>query len=101
MAGWLLDQIALRDAHAQQLRAVLEPDLTDYARDRRADGTLLGTAPVLDEARAAHLAQARDARPRLHRRRALGPRCGNPRRCFLGAGAPWPAVPNSACRPHR
>lgn len=39
----------------------LEPDLTDYARDRRADGALLGTAPVLDEARAAHLAQARDA----------------------------------------
>ncbi|MFH9044327.1 hypothetical protein ACH4FA_34025 [Streptomyces sp. NPDC017966] len=60
MADWLLDQIALRDAHAQQLRAVLEPDLTDYLRDRRADGALLGTAPVLDEARTAHLAQARD-----------------------------------------
>ncbi|MFD7956039.1 hypothetical protein ACFV4X_21400 [Streptomyces ardesiacus] len=60
MADWLLDQIALRDAHAQQLRAVLEPDLTDYLRDRRADGALLGTVPVLDEARAAHLAQARE-----------------------------------------
>lgn len=60
VADWLLDQIALRDAHAQQLRAVLEPDLTDYLRDRRADGALLGTAAVLDEARAAHLAQARE-----------------------------------------
>ncbi|MEV8092682.1 hypothetical protein [Streptomyces nigra] len=61
MADWLLDQIALRDAHAQQLRAVLEPDLTDYLRDRRTGGALLGTAPVLDEARTAHLAQAREA----------------------------------------
>ncbi|MFH8260523.1 hypothetical protein [Streptomyces roseolus] len=59
-ADWLLDQIALRDAHAQQLRAVLEPDLTDYLRDRRADSALLGTAPVLDEARAIHLAEARE-----------------------------------------
>ncbi|MFD8376975.1 hypothetical protein ACFV2Z_40565, partial [Streptomyces sp. NPDC059688] len=33
-AGWLLDQIALRDASAQQLRAVLEPDITDYLHDR-------------------------------------------------------------------
>ncbi|WP_234375158.1 MULTISPECIES: hypothetical protein [unclassified Streptomyces] len=61
MAVWLLDQAALRDAHAQQLRAVLEPDLTDYVGDRRAGGTLLGTAPVLDEARTVHLAQAREA----------------------------------------
>ncbi|MEU7031585.1 hypothetical protein AB0A60_33420 [Streptomyces sp. NPDC046275] len=60
MADWLLDQIALRDAPAQQLRAVLEPDLTDYLRDRRADGTLPGTAPPLDASRAAHLAQARE-----------------------------------------
>ncbi|WP_330342646.1 hypothetical protein [Streptomyces sp. NBC_00557] len=53
-ADWLLDQIALRDAGAQQLRAVLEPDITDYQR-AAADGA----APRLDEARAAHLAQAR------------------------------------------
>ncbi|WP_331725294.1 hypothetical protein [Streptomyces zaomyceticus] len=59
MANWLLDQIALRDAPAQQLRAVLEPDLTDYLRDRRADSALPGTAPSLDASRAAHLAQAR------------------------------------------
>ncbi|MFD7861594.1 hypothetical protein [Streptomyces sp. NPDC059783] len=58
-ADWLLDQIALRDAHAQQLRAVLEPDLTDYLRDRQADSALLGTTLALDEARAAHLAQTR------------------------------------------
>lgn len=60
LADWLLDQVALRDAPAQQLRAVLEPDLTDYLRDRRADGAPLGTTPVLDEARAEHLAQARE-----------------------------------------
>ncbi|MFI0813501.1 hypothetical protein [Streptomyces echinatus] len=60
MADWLLDQIALRDAPAQQLRAVLEPDLTDYLRDRRADGALLRAAPVPDAPRAAHLAQARE-----------------------------------------
>ncbi|MER7720860.1 hypothetical protein ABTX99_28615 [Streptomyces flaveolus] len=29
-ADWLLDQIALRDASAQRLRAVLEPDITDH-----------------------------------------------------------------------
>ncbi|WP_382052144.1 hypothetical protein [Streptomyces atrovirens] len=34
-AHWLLDQIALRGASAQQLRAVLEPDLTDYLHDRQ------------------------------------------------------------------
>ncbi|KNE83345.1 hypothetical protein AB0B04_19380 [Streptomyces xinghaiensis] len=61
LANWLLDQIALRDAHAQQLRAVLEPDITDYLRDRSADGHSPGTAaPPLDEPRAAQLAQARD-----------------------------------------
>jgi hypothetical protein len=59
-ADWLLDQIALRDAHAQQLRAVLEPDITDYERDRRTDEDRLGAAPTLDEARTAHLAQARE-----------------------------------------
>ncbi|MFI1790892.1 hypothetical protein ACH40D_21075 [Streptomyces olivaceoviridis] len=65
-ADWLLDQIALRNAHAQQLRAVLEPDITDYLRDRRADGAPLGLpasalpVPALDAPRAAHLAQARD-----------------------------------------
>lgn len=59
-ADWLLDQIALRNAHAQ-LRAVLEPDITDYLRDRRADGAPLGLpASALDAPRAAHLAQARD-----------------------------------------
>lgn len=56
-AGRLLDQIALRDAHAQQLRAVLEPDITDHQRDRAAHTHT--DAPVLDEARTAHLAQAR------------------------------------------
>lgn len=61
MTDWLLDQIALRDAPAQQLRAVLEPDITDYLRDRQADGSLLGvTVPALDAPRAAHLAQARE-----------------------------------------
>ncbi|MFF4088909.1 hypothetical protein ACFYY9_18800 [Streptomyces nigra] len=37
------------------------PQLTDYARDRRTGGALLGTAPVLDEARAVHLARARES----------------------------------------
>ncbi|MEU9761911.1 hypothetical protein AB0D98_19620 [Streptomyces sp. NPDC047987] len=61
MTDWLLDQIALRDASAQQLRAVLEPDVTDYLYDRRADGSLLTvTVPALDAPRAAHLAQARE-----------------------------------------
>ncbi|MET8406358.1 hypothetical protein [Streptomyces sp900116325] len=60
-ADWLLDQIALRDAHAQQLRAALEPDITDHLIDRQAGGNLLSTAePVLDEPRTAHLAQARE-----------------------------------------
>jgi hypothetical protein len=66
-ADWLLDQISLRDAPAQQLRAVLEPDITDYLRDRRADGHLPGVTlptlpalPALDAPRAAHLAQARE-----------------------------------------
>ncbi|MGP3634483.1 hypothetical protein ACTU45_14105 [Streptomyces sp. 24-1644] len=62
MADWLLDQISRRDAPAQQLRAVLEPDITDYLRDRRAGGALLGVAvPALDAPRAAHLVQAREA----------------------------------------
>ncbi|MGW6144408.1 hypothetical protein [Streptomyces sp. NPDC055140] len=62
MADWLLDQISLRDAPAQQLRAVLEPDITDYLRDLRADGALSGgTVRALDAPRAAHLAQAREA----------------------------------------
>ncbi|MFI5689108.1 hypothetical protein [Streptomyces sp. NPDC051636] len=61
LADWLLDQVALRDANAQQLRAVLEPDITDYLLDRRGDGHQPGiAAPALDEARTAHLAQARD-----------------------------------------
>ncbi|MFI5867125.1 hypothetical protein [Streptomyces sp. NPDC051546] len=60
MAHWLLDQIALRDAPAQQLRAVLEPDVTDYLRDRQANGALLGIAPALDAPRTAHLVQARE-----------------------------------------
>ncbi|WP_405416434.1 hypothetical protein [Streptomyces rubiginosohelvolus] len=60
-AHWLLDQIALRDAPAQQLRAILEPDITDYLRDqnepgRRPDATL----PPLDAPRAAQLATARE-----------------------------------------
>ncbi|MEV0965512.1 hypothetical protein AB0J25_23530 [Streptomyces sp. NPDC049910] len=61
MTDWLLDQIALRDAAAQRLRAVLEPDLTDYRYDRRADSPLQAvTVPALDAQRAAHLAQARE-----------------------------------------
>ena len=59
LADWLLDQIALRDAPAQQLRAVLEPDLTDYLHDRGAHNPL-PAAPALDAPRAAHLAQARE-----------------------------------------
>ncbi|MCG8971511.1 hypothetical protein [Streptomyces sp. CL12-4] len=55
-ADWLLDQIALRDAFAQQLRAVLEPDLTDLLHHQAASPHT--PAPVLDEQRAAHLAQA-------------------------------------------
>ncbi|MDX2592994.1 hypothetical protein PV343_12140 [Streptomyces sp. WI03-4A] len=62
LAGWLLDQIALRDAHAQQLRAVLEPDITDYLHGQQADTPgLEGTAVALDAPRAEHLAQARQA----------------------------------------
>ncbi|RNF81146.1 hypothetical protein [Streptomyces botrytidirepellens] len=61
LADWLLDQIALRDASAQQLRAVLEPDITDYLRDRRTDDSPLNaTVPALDAQRAAHLDQARE-----------------------------------------
>ncbi|MEV6668578.1 hypothetical protein [Streptomyces nigra] len=37
------------------------PQLTGYARERRTGGALLGTVPVLDEARAAHLARARES----------------------------------------
>jgi hypothetical protein len=61
-ADRLLDQIALRDAHAQQLRAVLEPDITDYLRDRRGGDHLLDAAavPVLDRERTTHLIQARE-----------------------------------------
>jgi hypothetical protein len=58
-ADWLLDQLALRDPQAQQLRAVLEPDLSDHQRDLRADGALPAAAPALDAPRAAHMAQAR------------------------------------------
>ncbi|MEU1466248.1 hypothetical protein ABZ467_37695 [Streptomyces sp. NPDC005727] len=58
-AGWLLDQIALRDVHAQRLRAVLEPDITDHQRDR--DRPIDGAGvPALDEERATQLTQARD-----------------------------------------
>ncbi|MGW2447935.1 hypothetical protein [Streptomyces sp. NPDC001675] len=61
-AGWLLDQIALRDASAQQLRAVLEPDITDYLHDRTiSDQQPDAARPRLDGPRTAHLAQARDA----------------------------------------
>ncbi|MFE5406922.1 hypothetical protein ACFQ9Z_37695 [Streptomyces sp. NPDC056580] len=60
-AGWLLDQIALRDVHAQRLRAVLEPDITDYQRDRdRSIDSADAGAPALDEERATQLSQARD-----------------------------------------
>ncbi|MFE2850200.1 hypothetical protein ACFXJO_03605 [Streptomyces lavendulae] len=58
-ADWLLDQIALRDAPAQQLRAVLEPDISDHQRDRRAAGGLPASVPALDAARTSQLAQAR------------------------------------------
>ncbi|WP_225650894.1 hypothetical protein [Streptomyces solaniscabiei] len=54
-ADWLLDQIALRDASAQRLRAVLEPDITDHLHQAPSPHT---PAPALDEQRAAHLAQA-------------------------------------------
>ncbi|MFE9497102.1 hypothetical protein [Streptomyces collinus] len=44
------------------MRAVLEPDITDYLRDQRADAPHLeGTAVALDAPRAEHLAQARQA----------------------------------------
>ncbi|MFF8401710.1 hypothetical protein ACF06P_08765 [Streptomyces sp. NPDC015684] len=60
-AGWLLDQIALRDAPAQQLRAVLEPDVTDYLNDRRiSDQQADAARPRLDGRRTAHLAQAHE-----------------------------------------
>ncbi|MGP3953479.1 hypothetical protein [Streptomyces sp. 7N604] len=61
-SDWLLDQIALRDAHAQQLRAVLEPDITDHHIDQRGTaGRLLGPSrPGLDPQRAAQLGQARE-----------------------------------------
>ncbi|MEU3664325.1 hypothetical protein AB0E77_32000 [Streptomyces sp. NPDC032940] len=55
-ADWLLDQIALRDAFAQRLRAVLEPDITDHLHQAASPQA---PAPALDEQRAAHLAQAR------------------------------------------
>ncbi|MGW3333097.1 hypothetical protein ACWDF9_21435 [Streptomyces rubiginosohelvolus] len=55
-AHWLLDQISLRDAPAQQIRAVLEPDITDYLRDQRTGGH----PPVLDAPRAGQLATARE-----------------------------------------
>ncbi|MER7196170.1 hypothetical protein, partial [Streptomyces flaveolus] len=57
-ADWLLDQIALRDAFAQQLRAVLEPDITDHYHQATSPHTPDTPAPALDEQRAAHLAQA-------------------------------------------
>ncbi|WP_239769010.1 hypothetical protein [Streptomyces sp. CL12-4] len=55
-ADWLLDQIALRDAFAQRLRDVLEPDITDHLHHQAASPQ--APAPALDEQRAAHLAQA-------------------------------------------
>ncbi|WP_331725937.1 hypothetical protein [Streptomyces sp. NBC_00470] len=61
LADWLLDQIALRDANAQRLRAVLEPDITDYLHDRRAARLSEEPSPELDAPRAAQLAQAREA----------------------------------------
>ncbi|MCZ1011965.1 hypothetical protein O1L68_40355 [Streptomyces lydicus] len=77
-ADWLLDQIALRDAHAQQLRAVLEPDITDHLRDRHTDGRLLAAATP-GAGRGTYRAPGpgpRD-RPRLHRRRLLWARTGS------------------------
>lgn len=60
-ADWLLDQISLRDAPAQQLRAVLEPDITDYLRDQRPGGHSPDvTLPALDAPRAAQLTTARE-----------------------------------------
>ncbi|MEU6071909.1 hypothetical protein ABZ864_47700 [Streptomyces sp. NPDC047082] len=58
---WLLDQIALRDAQAQQLRAVLEPDISDHLRDRLQGGASAGDVPVpaLDAQRTAQLMEAR------------------------------------------
>jgi hypothetical protein len=46
----------LRDASAQQLRAVLEPDITDHLHHQAASPHT--PAPALDEQRAAHLVQA-------------------------------------------
>ncbi|MGW2937662.1 hypothetical protein ACWDA7_38960 [Streptomyces sp. NPDC001156] len=59
-ANWMLDQIALRDASAQQLRAVLEPDITDHLQDLRhgADHPQ-EPAPALDTQRTRLMEQAR------------------------------------------
>ncbi|MCX4826942.1 hypothetical protein OG883_45735 [Streptomyces sp. NBC_01142] len=60
---WLLDEMALRDVHAQQLRAILEPDITDHLTDRLTS-TRLGDQrgyPPLDPQRTALLQQARQA----------------------------------------
>ncbi|MEU6104497.1 hypothetical protein [Streptomyces flaveolus] len=58
-ADRLLDQIALRDAFAQRLRAVLEPDITDHLHQATSPRTPDTPAPALDEQRAVQLAQAR------------------------------------------
>ncbi|MEU1596659.1 hypothetical protein ABZ468_28365 [Streptomyces sp. NPDC005708] len=60
-ADWLLDQVALRDANAMQLRAVLEPDITDHLHDlRRSEDSAQEAAPALDAQRTEQLAHARD-----------------------------------------
>jgi len=59
-ADWLLDQIAARDWHAQLLRAVLEPDITDHLIDRHGDGRGPDTpTAALDPQRTAQLEQSR------------------------------------------
>ncbi|WP_328787062.1 hypothetical protein [Streptomyces sp. NBC_00273] len=75
-ADWLLGQSSLREAPSQQLRAVLEPDITDYLRDLRSDGALLDvTVPALDAPRRASDPGPR-GRPRRLRGRARGARAG-------------------------
>ncbi|MFF4440159.1 hypothetical protein [Streptomyces sp. NPDC001621] len=95
-AGWFLDQIALRDASAQQLRAVLEPDITDYLHDRTISDQQPDAAPPrLDGPRTAHRAPRAGprGRPCLHRRRLLRLR-------LRGAAAPG-RLPGPGARPAR
>ncbi|WP_326581611.1 hypothetical protein OIE69_44510 (plasmid) [Actinacidiphila glaucinigra] len=55
----LIDLVALHDQHAQRLRAVLEPDISDYRRDLDTAARTGTAPPVLDQQRAEQLALAR------------------------------------------